>query len=588
MSQGLRSDRFVRPARGATAFGTEMISIAVLTVLAIVAPVANANTLGRSADPLVLTGADVPSLIGIAPGDVVAFRYDGGWQQIPIQVDERSFVDWGTIYNSTPLALGGVVYTDAGTFTGPDADPLLDVDDEIVVMIRDAGPVAPLFSEPLGVIADSGVEVAVSDPLDGGLGHVYLFRQDGSLDPAAGQSYINYQFVLLSGDYLTTYNLNNGPNPELSTIASAYYSHRFTDRWIDDELRILAGDASGVDILDRHKSQFAPGNCARSEDTFSAGEGAFVINKSGPVRAIRSYLGANSGPLTQREHLFYERRHDIRTFLRVHAIGGIVNYFDYSPDGVGLKYYNDLNPAGVPIDGDPDTVTSGALHWEMVEGAQGSLIVLHEMDTDIADLVVTSYYLDDSTPSVTQCTGDGSAYGSSGPWVASNIPCTDPAACAGGEVRRLVSRRALYYEPPGAVVEHAAALATTSTVPLLVASLPWVGSPGEVPAGSLRLAKSVAVPGSIDLNWSAACSTTAEEYAVYEGLLADFASHEWVNCAVPGTTFTLEPLSGNRYYLVVPVSATLGLEGSYGRTSDPSERLPATIACWAHAPHPCP
>ena len=43
-----------------------------------------------------------------------------------------------------------------------------------------------------------------------------------------------------------------------------------------------------------------------------------------------------------------------------------------------------------------------------------------------------------------------------------------------------------------------------------------------------------------------------------------------------------------RYYLVAPVSTTLGLEGGYGRASDLGERLPAAIACWTHAPHPCP
>ena len=60
----------------------------------------------------------------------------------------------------------------------------------------------------------------------------------------------------------------------------------------------------------------------RSEDTFNDAEGAFIANKSGPVRAIRSYIGANSGPLTVRQHVFYERREDITTYLRVHAIPG--------------------------------------------------------------------------------------------------------------------------------------------------------------------------------------------------------------------------------------------------------------------------
>jgi hypothetical protein len=30
----------------------------------------------------------------------------------------------------------------------------------------------------------------------------------------------------------------------------------FSDRWVDDEFHITVGGATGVDILDRHRSQF--------------------------------------------------------------------------------------------------------------------------------------------------------------------------------------------------------------------------------------------------------------------------------------------------------------------------------------------
>ena len=71
------------------------------------------------------------------------------------------------------------------------------------------------------------------------------------------------------------------------------------------------------------------------------------------MRAIRSYIGANSGPLTQREHIFYEQREDIRTFLRVHAIPGRADFFDYSSAASGMTYRNNLNTGGVTIDGSP-------------------------------------------------------------------------------------------------------------------------------------------------------------------------------------------------------------------------------------------
>jgi hypothetical protein len=435
-------------------------------------PVAFATSpLDRPADPIVLTGADVPTLTGIAPSELVAFRYDSGWHQIPVQVDERAMKDLGSIYNSSPNGIVILTYTDAGTFTGPDPDPTLDSDDEIVFMAKDAGAAPPSFSEPAGVIANTGVEVEITDPLNGPqTGYVYLFRQDGTLSPSAGQQYVSYTFNLLSGPYLTTYDTQDGPNPENSVVTTPDYSHHFSDRWISDEIRITMGAATGVDILDRHKALFAPGNCVRSENTFSDGEGAFIVNKSGLVRAIRSYVGANSGPLTQREHFFYERRQDIRTSLRVHAIPGIMDFFDYSPAATGMTYYDDLNTSGVTVDGNPDSVALGAIQWEMVSGAQGSLLMTSLLSTNIAGLTYTSYYLDDSTPDVTQCTGDAFAYGSSGVRVNQTIACTDPALDC---TNYLHGTRIMYYEAPGLTVAGAQALSDQANTPLTYTSRLW-------------------------------------------------------------------------------------------------------------------
>ena len=383
----------------------------------------------RPADPIVLTGSRLPTLLGAPPNRIVAFRWAGGWQQKPVQVDQRARLDLGAAYGQPPAGVTALSYTDPGTFIGPDPKPNLDVDDEVAMMSRDSGSAAPGVGNPSGTIAGSGVELQVRDPLaPGKAGYLYLFKSNGSRDPSAGRHYVQYDFRLLSGGYKQTYDTASGPNPENSTVHSPYYDQHFGDRWIDDQLRLRAGGASGVDILDRHKNLFAPGNCVRSEDTFSSGEGAFVINKSGPVRAIRTYVGANSGPYTERQHLFYDRREDIATFLRVHAIPGVMDFFDYSPAATGMTYRNSFNPAGVRIDGKPESPTAGASTWEQVSGSQGGLAIVHALDAD-TPLTVGSYYLDDSSPgggSETQCTGDGAAYGASGLRVTSPIPNTDP------------------------------------------------------------------------------------------------------------------------------------------------------------------
>jgi len=451
-----------RTSRTGRLFFGLVCTVAIAGAMACATSPIRASTLNRPADPVVLTGADVASLTGIAPEDLVAFRYDGGWVQIPVQVDERAIVNYNDVYDGRTGWGGGYTrlsYTDAGTFTGGDPDTALDDDDEIVFMAKDAGAKPGTFSDPPHVIAGSGVEIAISDPVDAGRAYVYLFEQDGTLDPGAGVQYVDYQFTLLSGDYLTTYNVGDGWDPEDTTVTTSYYERHFSDRWICDGLHVYAGSATGADILDRHKNLFAPGVCGRSEDTFSEGEGAFICNRGGPVRAIRSYVGCNSGPLTQRDNIYYEQREDITTYLRVHAISGVTDFFDYSPDAIGMAYYNNLNTGGVTIDGTDDPVTTGVLNWELVTGPQGSLIMIGCLDTDITSITVTSFYLDDDDTSAAvpgdidyQCTGDEFSYGASGTRVTGGIPNTDPTL---DDPHRFQVVRYIYYEPPGSTVSDA-------------------------------------------------------------------------------------------------------------------------------------
>jgi hypothetical protein len=406
-------------------------------------------TLARPEDPVVLTGGNVPSLASVAAGDVVAFRWLDGWAQVPIQVDERKQVDLGQVYNSTPMGFTTTVYADPGTFTGADSNANVDADDELVFMARDTGLEAEAGAgDPAGVVGGSGVKVRVRSTLGGQTrdGWIYLFKRSGGLSPGAGQQYVAYQFNLLSGDYKTTYKLQDGPNPENSTVTTPAYALHFADRWLNDQLRVKVGGASNVDIIDRAKARLIPGICGRSEDTFDDAEGAFIVNKSGPVRAIRSYIGANSGPLTQREHVFYDRREDVRTFLRVHAIPGVLDYLDYSSAASGMTYRSNPAPGGVTIDGVPDSPAAGQLAWETVDGSQGGLSMAHSVDTDIPAFASTSYYLDDSTPPEAQCTGDLQAIGASGPWINGAIPNTDPRSSPSN---RLLATRTIYFEPPG-------------------------------------------------------------------------------------------------------------------------------------------
>jgi len=450
------------------------------------------SPLSRGSEPVVMTGAQLPMLAGLAPDRIAAFRYESGtgWRAISVQVDERALVDLGLVYDSSPVGLATLVYTDAGTFTGADPDPSFDSDDELVFMARDAGVRSAASVVPSGTIEAGSLELAITDPLTPGeKGYVYLFEHDGTLDPSVGQSYVSYTFELLSGSYLETYDLGNGTNPENSTVLSPYYSIHFADRWIQDQLSITAGTATGVDILDRDKAGVLPGYCSRTEDTFAQGGGAFIANRSGPVRGIRSYMGANSGPYTQHDHFFYDRMEDGVLYHRVHEIGSGFNTTDHSPAASGMTYANNLNQGGVIIDGVPDSVATGTLAWELATGAQGSVVRSFRTETTIAGLDENSYYVDDTNPSDDACTGDDDAlYGTGGPWWV-GITCTDPVRpeCAGTADDLRGFKRA-YYEAPGLTVADAIALDREARAPLAVTLRGFVSAPvPAAPAAPLAL-----------------------------------------------------------------------------------------------------
>ena len=145
-------------------------------------------------------------------------------------------------------------------------------------------------------------------------------------------------------------------------------------------------------------SSSGPTTCGRSEETFNDAEGAFVANIDGPVRAIRAYVGANSGPLTERTDVFWPDRHEIITDLRVHSgIPGPMTYHDLSAAGLGMTYLDSSNPAGVTVDGVPDSLSSAPPGWRLWTGRQGSLVSTDRLESSFAaelNAQASNWYLD--------------------------------------------------------------------------------------------------------------------------------------------------------------------------------------------------
>lgn len=476
------------------------------------------SSLNRPEEAVVTTGARLAKLIGSSPVSVVGFAWDGGsWHQIPVQVDERDLVNPGQILHRPPAAwaklpdgspfkilayttrsIHAAGYGSWPTYTPVDSDPTVDANDEVSFLSNDAGVQAPgSAGTPASVVAATRQVVKVSDPLDpDGVGYVYLYRSDTLTGGSAGTTGVSYRFSLDSGDYRSTYRMGlassppnkmKGPNPEHSSVSTAAYRETFGDRWLNNGLSITAGGAPGTGTLERERFQFKPGLCGRSEDTFdnriptNAYEGAFIANIRGPVRAIRSYLGANSGQYTAATNIFYPQREDAIVDLRVHAIPGVMNFDDHLTGVTGLRYSDDHNTA-LPIDGRPDTIAPGPPTWQMVSGAPGSLVTTRSLSTDMPGVAVATYQLDQRPASPAPCTGDDTAWGQSGVQVTGagggSLACTDPTrygvarSCPPTQGRSTAYSFAVtrhrFFQRPNLPTSSASVLATHARTPLRI------------------------------------------------------------------------------------------------------------------------
>jgi len=239
-------------------------------------------------------------------------------------------------------------------------------------------------------------------------------------------------------------------------------------------MKLLTGN--NTDILDRHKNFFADGKCIRDEDIFSARENAYITCKAGPIRVIRSYMGAVSGPLMQRTHFFYQGRHNVATDLRVHNIVSINDAFDYNPAALNMTYRNNLITNGVLINGAQDKVIRGELTWEQVSGTPGTVSIVHSKTTTLkaSEATFSSYYDDNKSRPASNCTGDGQAWGTSGVGIKflNTTVCTDPVGgdcgVTSANYRTLQSRFTVYANAANAAPTTASGYYKASINPLQV------------------------------------------------------------------------------------------------------------------------
>ncbi len=114
-------------------------------------------------------------------------------------------------------------------------------------------------------------------------------------------------------------------------------------------------------------------------------------------------------------------------------------------------------------------------------------------------------------------------------------------------------------------------------------NIPPPPASGAVPDGNLVAGPPLTLDRDgdlITLSWGASCAPEDDDFAIYEGTLGDFGSHEPVACSTAGaTTQTVSAAAGplRSYFLVAP--RRTWIQGSLGQSSDGQPRHAGPSPC---------
>jgi hypothetical protein len=343
-------------------------------------------TLDRVMDNVVITGKDLKAVEGAAVSDLrlMAFK-QGKPAAIPFQVDEK-----------TPD--GNYVMTHPDGSRDHD-DGKLDDNDELVFLAKDAGDRGDLSASGLGPKAWS--EITLTDPVTGARGWAYLMAFDKNPPALSPISYMSYKELA-----------------DHDEIVTPYYTLRFPKNnvFMSDIIISKAAGGNGKDILDKIKMRSG----------VSMLGGTFTVNRTeedfthkllgvltGPVRVIRqtetrlSIVLSLKSPAAIVNGSFYPACFQFPSMLslpfRMDMIASdayMRQGWDLNRNAIGLKFYSNLNPAPVVMDGkmSPGEQSLAAdrdtLHWALGTGPQGTFMFEGEWDKD-SPIKALLYYEDD-------------------------------------------------------------------------------------------------------------------------------------------------------------------------------------------------
>lgn len=406
----------------------------------------------RPFQPVILYGSQVPEFLNVPTDELFIYRYsatENEWSMIPFQIDER--VKMQDPYFPSRDARHFYAINNTSTeydYAFSDTLPNLDIDDELVFLIGDAGDQAPDDSwiDNAQAKTHDRVELILTDPLDTSLkGYVYVYRSSTLTMPEVVAN--KYQMAF---------------EPETQTVSTKVYSLAMSDvTGLVKDITVNPPFGSGVEFFDTQKIRFNGfislggiiGLPIGREGSNSATENYLYVYPN------TQYLSYNENPVVR---VVREARHSVQLFgtpfdqfgfyvktffypysgtieggARLDSLNDELNpnedYYveldmlrqswDYNQQAVGMKYYNAYND-GIPIDGMPDnidpTVHIPIQEWSMVTGDQGTfynLVHFEETNWEAAEL----YYWDsadggqaDSAVVVGEDTGDMVSYGDNG------------------------------------------------------------------------------------------------------------------------------------------------------------------------------
>jgi len=361
-------------------------------------------TLGRSIDPIELSGKEFPDIKGIEISKIRVFAYhDGQTNAIPFQVDQKnSRGNWvwdGQLINNDAKHGDATTYDDVeqdDAITYDDADPsghaIFDDNDLLVFVAHDAGDRNGTHPKALG--ADSIAEVEIANPLTGRKCWVYVASYHSSEPPALSDiRYVRYL-------------------PEEHRVIGQEYEFRYSTEHNAVINDLIIG---GLSTFDRNKIRgtvtagigFLNVDIEFNEESIQGYDVGYI---NGPVRVIKrsvNYVRTKSGmesPGVNCDHFYYPWHSEVPMLVSlifpVQQVSMLVTN-DYRSSHFHTAYVDGL---ASPIDLDRHTAKGNLLagqsggEWIRLIGKHISVVTLLKLPEEIRGYMdIPPYLLNDKT-----------------------------------------------------------------------------------------------------------------------------------------------------------------------------------------------